>query len=231
MIGCFRLCGVPRLIMPSLLAAAWLALTLAGTPLRAEDRSVTILEGVDEAPPQPASPPADTAPLASLRTENPAGVKIDVLPNATLKLGSRIAFSVSTQRPGYLVLVDINAEGRMTQIFPNVMTLSRTSSDVASNNLIKPGPAVTIPNPKNPLARFVFTADPPQGTGAIVAILSDRPVQIIDLPETPAERTSPQDLVDLIHQAVLGLKIASSDPSGPFTTSTWSMAAAPYAIQ
>lgn len=210
------------------------ALLLGPPPLAAADRSVILIEPGEEPidnPPPAAGPPAnDAGPLVSLRTDNPSGLRLDILPNASLRLGTRIAFKVSTQRPGYLVLVDVNAEGRLTQIYPNVMSLSRSSRNVAEANLIKPDAPVTIPNPKNPLARFIFTADPPAGSGAIVAILSDKPVQIIDLPETGSVQGA-QALVDTLCQSVVNLKIASSDASGKFTAGTWSFAATPYVIQ
>ena len=151
----------------------------------AADRSVTIIEGVEEPPPQPEPPPPTAAPLTEIKTDNPAGLELAILPNGLLHLGTRVAFTVSTQRPGYLVLVDINAAGTLTQIFPNMLSLSRTGGNVAAANLLKPGVPLSVPNLKNPLAHFIFTADLPRGTGAIVAILSDRPVQIIDLPGDP----------------------------------------------
>lgn len=192
-------------------------------PLRAGDRSVTIIEGVEE-PPPPEPPPAE------IRTDNPAGVEVAILPNGILHLGTRVAFTVTTQRPGYLVLVDINAAGTLTQIFPNMLSLSRTGGKVASANLIKPGAPLTVPNLKNPLARFVFTADLPRGDGAIVAILSDRPVQIIDLPETPVAPRAVQAAVDALETSVSSLKIASAVTDGKFAPGTWSYAAVPYRI-
>ena len=77
----------------------------------------------------------------------------------------------------------------------------------------------------------MFTADPPKGNGAIVAILSDQPVQIIDLPETPATRVGPQASVDALYQSVIGLKIASAAGPGKFIQGTWSFAATSYAIE
>ena len=209
----------------------------------AADRSVTIIEGVEEpgnassapavtpAPPVTPLPPlGDAAPTSGFRTDNPAGVKLSILPGNALHLGAKVSFSVSADRPGYLVLVDLNTEGKLTQIYPNMLSLSRSSGDVTTGNLLKPGSTVTIPNGKNPLARFVFTADPPAGNGAIVAILSENPVQIIDLPETPATPVSAQASIDALSTSVSGLKIVSSNSAGKFSQGSWSFAAAPYAI-
>lgn len=208
------------------------AVALSVSPAGAGDRSVTILEGIDEpaAPAGPVSPGALTVPVA-LTTQNPAGVTLAILPGTDLPLGTHIAFGVSTRRPGYLVIVDINAEGRITQIFPNMMSLSQVSGDVASANLIKPGPALTVPNNKSPLARFTFTADEPRGSGAIVAMLSDRPVQLIDLPDVPPSAGGLQATVDALDAAVAELKIASAGDANAFARSSWSFAAVPYAIR
>lgn len=196
----------------------------------AADRSVTIIEGVEEPPPQPEPPPPTAAPLTEIKTDNPAGLELAILPNGLLHLGTRVAFTVSTQRPGYLVLVDINAAGTLTQIFPNMLSLSRTGGNVAAANLLKPGVPLSVPNLKNPLAHFIFTADLPRGTGAIVAILSDRPVQIIDLPEIPDAPLAIQAAVDALETSVSSLKIASAGEDGKFTQGSWSYAAMPYRI-
>ena len=213
------------------LALALGVLVAAGVPAAAAERSVTIIEGIEEPLPKPMPPPADAVPLVPLKTENPAGMALNILPNGILPVGTKIAFSVSTQRVGYLILVDINAAGRWTQIYPNMLSLSRAAGDVATANMIRPGPPATIPNSRNPLARFVFTADPPLGNGAIMAILSDRPVQIIDLPEAPSTPLNLQTAIDSLSQSIAALKIATTTTGEAFSSGVWSFAAAPYAIK
>ncbi len=202
----------------------------AASPLSAADRSVTIIEGVEEPPPQAEPPPPAIAALTEIKTDNPAGLNLAILPNGLLHIGTRVAFTVATQRPGYLVLVDINAAGTLTQIFPNMLSLSRTGGNVAAGNLITPGVPLTVPNLKNPLAHFVFTADLPRGSGAIVAILSDRPVQIIDLPETPDAPRAIQAAVDALQTSVSHLKIAAAGEDGKFAQGSWSFVAVSYRI-
>ncbi len=222
---------IPAALALSLLAFGTITASICAAPqLRAADRSVTIIEGVDEPSPQPTTPSPAVTPLTDLRTDNPAGLELAIVPNGLLHLGTRVAFTVSTQRSGYLILVDINASGTLTQIFPNMLSLSRTGGNVAAANLIKPGVPLTVPNLKNPLAHFVFTADLPRGSGAIVALLSDRPVQIIDLPEAPDAPLTVQATVDALERAVSNLKIASAGEDGKFTQGSWSYAAVPYRI-
>ena len=64
-----------------------LALGYAGSA-RAQDRSVTIIEGapeptLPEAPPP--APPMPANPGVALRTTNPAGVRVDLLPGPTCR--------------------------------------------------------------------------------------------------------------------------------------------------
>jgi hypothetical protein len=214
------------------LGIACAVLVSAPTPARADDRSVTIIEGVPEPVPSLPLPEDSTAPRGELKADNPAGLTVEILPNADLRVGTEIAFRVATRKPGYLVLVDINAEGRISQIYPNVASLARyQGGSAAGTNLIKPGSQVRVPDIKNPLARFTFRAEPPRGNGVIVAVLSEGPVQIIDLPETPADKAGPQALVDYLGEAIRGLKIARADDPGQFAPGVWSFAAKAYQIR
>ncbi len=90
------------------MALAGLLVAGAGAAV-AEDRSVTIIEGVPEPVPETPLPPDSALPKAELRSDNPAHLTIDILPNAELRVGTEIAFRIGTAKPGYLVLVDINA--------------------------------------------------------------------------------------------------------------------------
>jgi hypothetical protein len=42
-----------------------------------------------------------------------------------------------------------------------------------------------IPDPQNPFAGFQLVASPPVGTAMVLALLSERPVQLVDLPDVP----------------------------------------------
>ena len=209
--------------------AAVLLAALAG-PAQAGDRSVTILEGVDEPPPAPTPAPPGASPLAEIKTDNEAGLKLEIRPNQHLPVGTHVAFAVSTAKAGYLVLVDISSDGQLTQIYPNVMSLSHPVGKGAEANLLQPGADVLIPNAKNPLARFVFQADLPRGTGAIVAVLSDRPLQLMDLPELASQGSGMQAMVAELTGALRSLKIASAS-EGAFQEGAWSFAAVPYAVE
>lgn len=215
---------------------------LTAATAHAEDRSVTIIEGAPEppaelAPPAEAAPPLPAptpdqadAPLTLLNTANPAGVKIDILPGPALAVGTDVVFKVTTQRPGYLVLVDINAEKTASQIYPNIMSLAKNSAQRGVTNLLKPGASVSIPDLKNPFARFTFRTEPPLGRGIIVAILSEQPVQLIDLPELTTD-AGPQAAIDSLDQGLRKLLVADTGHAGQFHQGTWSLAAVEYLVK
>ncbi len=106
---------------------------------------------------------------------NDAGVTIDVLPSSSVNLGENIWFRVSSQRPGWLVLLDINADGEVTQLIPNdIMT------EEGINHRIEPGQHVTIPEIPSPLQ---FTASEPVGEGTLMAIVTEDNVDLGQLVE------------------------------------------------
>ena len=179
----------------------------------------------------PLPPPDLGAVQASLRTKNSAGVVVDVLPRTKLRVGEKIALRVATKKRGYLVLVDVDATGKLTQIYPNrrSLLLAQESKDTA--NLITPGQPVTIPELGNPYAGFELVASPPAGVAMIVAILSDRPVQMLDLPEIPPSLIGRGGAIGYLTDWTRNLRIAQAGPSGRLEKAIWSFDAKLYEIR
>ena len=188
--------------IPMLLSGA-LAITCFGLAAKAQgqgednSRAVRIIESL--AGQTAASPPVAGAPpmgdidirRTSIRVQNPAGVELAILPDVELSTGTRVSLRIATRQPGYLIVVDVDPTGKLTQIYPNRHSLQvRESRETL--NLIKPGQPITIPNRDNPFAGFEFVVSPPSGVAMLVAILSDRPVHLVDLPErrTTSKRAS-----------------------------------------
>jgi hypothetical protein len=147
-----------------------------------------------------------------------------------VQVGGKVTFRVSAKRPGYLILVDVDAAGRVTQIFPNRGSLLRIGSR-ENLNLLKPGRAMTIPEPGNAYAGFEFVAAPPTGTAMVVAILSDRPVQMLDLPDVPAEVAGQPEALNYIADAARSLRIASASESRGLLEARWSFDAKLYVVR
>jgi len=214
------------------------AALLGGAPLalaQAEDntRAVKIIEGT---PGQPAAPAVTPPPMGnvdirriSIRSENAAGLELAILPDIELAAGSKVTLRVATRKPGYLILVDIDASGKLTQIYPNRHSL-QTREAREGLNLIKPGQALTIPNRDNPFAGFEFVAVPPAGIAMMVAILSDRPVHLIDLPDVAPPQTG-QVAFDQLAEVARQLRIAREDGSGTLQEPKWSFDAKLYVVK
>src|SRR5262249_48618010 len=95
-----------------------LAAILIGTAALAQaPRSVTISPDVPEAPeaaPAPAISPMRLELLNStVKVENPAGVSVDLIPKLEVSPGSKIGFRISTRKTGYLILLDVDASGKL----------------------------------------------------------------------------------------------------------------------
>ena len=199
-----------------------------------EDNSRAV-KVIDAAPAQAAALTA-TAPTegldvrqVSIRSENSAGLALAILPDVELAAGSKVTFRIATRKQGYLILVDVDPAGKLTQIYPNRHSLqTRESSEQL--NLIKAGQAVTIPNLGDPFAGFEFVAAPPAGIAMIVAVLSDRPVHLIDLPDI-APPQSGQAAFDQLFQVARQLRIARADDPGTLQEPKWSFDAKLYVVR
>jgi hypothetical protein len=155
---------------------------------------------------------------------------MQILPGPDIALGSEVAFQVSSNKPGYLILVDVDADGKLAQIYPNPMSLKAPSARVReSANYLRPGKPRRIPDRLNAYSGFDFIASPPAGTAMVVAILSDRPVQFVDLPDVPLSMAGSVSAIDYLTKLASELRIP--DRSGRLDEPHWSFNAKFYAIR
>jgi hypothetical protein len=187
--------------------------------------------GPVQAAPAPMLPPDFAAVREALKARNSAGVAVDILPGTELQVGEKLALRVATKKQGYLVLVDVDAAGKLTQIYPNRRSLMLAADGQESVNLVKPGRPITIPDIANPSAGFELVAAPPTGVAMVVAILSDRPVQMLDLPDVPADLVGQGGAIGYLTNWTTSLRIARSDGSGRLEQATWSFDAKLYVIR
>ena len=92
-------------------------------------------------------------------------IRLQIRPGSRLAIGDVLNIVVESDRSGYLTLLDIDAAGRLVQIFPNEPSLR---GGVPAR--ITPGHAVTLPGQH---AGFEFQTTPPAGRGLLVAVVSD----------------------------------------------------------
>jgi hypothetical protein len=159
---------------------------------------------------------------------NTATVSLEMRPDQSVSVGTKISFRVTTKKPGYLVLVDIDADGKMSQIFPSPEMIAQ--SPEAAMNFIKPGEELLIPNSAAKKRGFEYVITPPLGEAAVVAILSDRRVQIFDLPDNVQKQRTEAETVRYLAGWANELRIP--DPStGKLQPGNWSFDIKQYAIK
>jgi Domain of unknown function (DUF4384) len=158
---------------------------------------------------------------------NIAGVSLHMSPGQPVSVGTKISFRVTTKKPGYLLLIDIDANGNMSQIFPSPEMI--VQSQDAASNFIKPGEELLIPNSEARKRGFDYVITPPTGEAAVVAILSERRVQILDLPDTQKPRTE-AETISYLTEWTSGLRVPDSG-TGKLQPSNWSFDIKPYSIK
>ena len=159
---------------------------------------------------------------------NTANVSLQMSPDQSVGVGTKISFRVKTKKPGYLMLVDIDANGRMSQIFPSPEMI--VQSQEAAANFIKPGEELLIPNSAAEKRGFEYVITPPPGEAAVVAILSDRRVQILDLPDNAPKQRTEAETINFLTGWTNELRIP--DPgTGKLLPGNWSFDVKRYSIK
>jgi hypothetical protein len=214
-------------------AAGLAAAVLIGTAAVAQaPQSVTILPDLPEVP--AAAPAPSISPMrlnilnSTVKVENSAGVSVDLIPKLEVSAGSKIGFRIATKKTGYLILLDVDASGKLTQIFPSPTAATHGLRD--ATNLIKPGRPLTIPQLGTPYAGFEFVADLPAGIAMVVALLSDKPVQVVDLPDTPPPAFAPGETLKYVRDQARTLKVPNPE-GGRLEQPNWSIDGKFYLIK
>jgi TolB-like protein len=163
---------------------------------------------------------ARTAP--DLALPNPARLAISLLPGPNYRLGQEMRFRVSSQEEGHLLVLDINADGELSQVYP------MDSGEIgALDNRVRPGRGITIPSPSSGLR---FTASEPTGRGRLLAILSPEPLALEDLLDQDFQvKSTPETGAGSVSGAIaarLGQMSGEGQGTGP-----WSITEVGYVIQ
>jgi len=100
-------------------------------------------------------------------------VELGIEPGTQLMVGAAVDIVVRSKRDGRLVLLDVDAAGRMVQIFPN-----RFSEQNGVSDRIRAGETLHIPGAEG---GFQFMIAPPLGEGRLMAIVAERSPQLTGL--------------------------------------------------
>jgi secreted trypsin-like serine protease len=180
----------------------------------------------------------------SMAHSNTAGLRVSLTAGSTVRIGQSAQIRIEAARGGYLVLFDVTPDGKVTQIFPNKLSLA---NPIASGNQLRAGVPLLIPD-KSSYGGFAYVVDPPAGQGTLVAVLADRPVKSVDVPPMPRALGEPEEALeylgrladelierDLVLQAGNPSRPAPAAPSAPAAgrpaiPSSWSMASFRYRV-
>ncbi|WGR92602.1 DUF4384 domain-containing protein [Bradyrhizobium sp. ISRA443] len=157
---------------------------------------------------------------------NAASISLEILPSQTVSVGGKVSFGVTARKRGYLILVDVDAEGRMSQIFPTPELLAQ--ADGRDINLVRPGVEFVIPTPATRQRGFEYVVAPPTGAALMVAILSERRVQLLDLPDLPRKLQGQAEALSYLSAWTSELRVPDS---GKLVTNNWSFDVKSYSIK
>ncbi|MGE0285360.1 MAG: trypsin-like serine protease [Bradyrhizobium sp.] len=170
-------------------------------------------------------PPAPKPPGPNADRDNPAGVEVGFVQGQRVKVGQNAQFRVTTRRPGYLVLLDVTPDRKITQIFPNARSLSTPTGGRTKSNYVDATHPLLVPDRRNPYEGFDFTVEEPAGEGRLIAILSDKPLKSVttsDLPKSMLGTDAVDFLAELTGELRQDLELRKS--------AGWSFAVGKYEI-
>jgi uncharacterized protein DUF4384 len=180
----------------------------------------------------PLTPPKSVN-SANLNTQSPikiansAELSVEMLPAKSVSIGSQVSFRIKSKKAGYVVLIDIDANGKLTQIFPNVASLTRNSRPNA--NYIKSGAPLLVPNLAD-ADGIAYVVSPPAGSAMVVAMWSEQAVQMLDLPDIPPEVAGQHEALNYLTKWASELRIPEST-TNRLHEAKWSFDAKTYFIQ
>ncbi|MEP9374711.1 trypsin-like serine protease [Mesorhizobium sp. KR1-2] len=147
----------------------------------------------------------------TLKTDNEAGVAVDILPGTSVKIGEKVAMRVSSRKSGYLILVDIDSSGKLTQLYPNKRSMGLKPTAKSGDNRLDPAHPVVVPDERNPYTGFEYVVEGPAGVGMVVAILSDKPIEVLDLPDIPTPLAGQRAALNYVYELARSLRIVGED--------------------
>jgi len=150
----------------------------------------------------------------TLKSDNDAGVAVDVLPGTSVAIGDKVAMRVSAKKSGYLILVDIDASGKLTQLYPNKRSMGLKPTAKSGDNRLDPARPVVVPDARNPYTGFEYVVEGPAGVGMVVAILSDKPIEVLDLPDVPTPLVGQRAAFNYVYDLARSLRIVGDDEAG-----------------
>lgn len=183
---------------------------------------------VEQVPPQTGDGPplldGDVVPSDILGTQNSAGLSVAIEPSARVRANQSVAFRVRAQRDGWLVLLFVDAKGRLMQVYPN----QYAATDRQRWNWVRAGAPLTVPDA---YYGFEFRADPNAiGPGQLIALHIEDEVALQQLLRQHAALQPVPDAGAYLAQLADALRRMQAGSDGVNRPTTWSVAYAPYEV-
>jgi hypothetical protein len=142
-------------------------------------------------------------------------VSLDILPGERIPVGETITLRVQSGATGTLMVFNIDANGRTTQLFPNRRS-SPTPAAFRANAQTRPGAIVAVPGPAD---GFVLRARPPAGENSIIAVVAPPNARVeeilnrhADLAAIPEAESFFEELASILREASNRLPMLDTAP-------------------
>ena len=162
--------------------------------------------------------------------DNSASVVIEMEPGSPVATGSHLQFKITARARGYLILLAIDAEGGVKQIFPSLSGDGLPYGATDETNSLKPNSPVAVPDPRNVLGNFELFATTP-GPAAAIALVSPVPVQLVSLADLPASTSDVATSVRNVFEMIKDLRIAPRNARAALAAPKWSMVGFEYRVE
>jgi hypothetical protein len=179
--------------------------------------------------PEPAAEISTTENVEAFITDlfaasNDAGIAISMSEAGHLTLGETVRFFVESNRPGTLLLLDVNPSGELFQIFPSRLSMADAARIEAGQRLIIPEAVATTGRP------LQIRVTEPIGPGFLIALLVESDVPIYEqlLPQNLNLDPIP-DATQYLYEVAQTLLEMQAGPDGNAAVE-WSAAYLPYTI-
>ncbi len=152
---------------------------------------------------------------------NARDLRLSIRPAARVREGDKVVFEIESRNAGHLLVIDVNADRQVMQIFPNPFSAATNPT-----GRIEGGRRVAIPDQTY---GFDFVAQPPYGDGLLIAVVTQDPVNLDDIAGSrrgfqPVDR--PADYLSQLAQTLMRTFAERLQARGL----RWSMAHATYTI-
>jgi hypothetical protein len=155
---------------------------------------------------------------------NDAGMSITMAPDRHLELGETVRFDIRSERAGTLLLLDVNPEGELFQIFPSTLSVRDAATIGAGESLSIPEAFATTGMP------LQIRVTEPAGPGFLVALLVEGHVPAYEriLPDHLNVEPIP-NAVQYLYEIAQSLLEMQAGPDGNGSVN-WSATYLPYRI-